>query len=137
MEKVLIVRKIGIGFGFITVAALILLCPLAKAQLKSQSKPVEVLYTSADLRDPFLSPFEKGESRAIQGAGPATVPVLSNLKVQGMVWGSQMPQAIINNMVLSVGDVIEGAEIIDVRKDGVYLLFEGRQYIIRPHISKK
>ena len=91
-----------------------------------------VKYTSQDLPDPFKSPFEREEA-----VGEPTVTVgLPHLEVQGMVWGSKIPQAIINNTVVTVGEAIEGAEIIDIRKEGVYVLYEERQYILRPTIGK-
>ena len=69
--------------------------------------------------------------------GVAPEAGLSHLQVQGMVWSSKMPQAIINDTVVSIGEVIDDAEILDIRKEGIYLLYQGRQYIIRPSISRK
>ena len=48
-----------------------------------------------------------------------------------------MPQVIINGMVLRVGEVIQGAEILSIRKEGVYVLHEGNQYILRSVIGAK
>ena len=98
----------------------------------------ELKYTARSLRDPFESPFEL---MAVPLAGeeteeePAIKYGLSNLKVQGMVWGTDMPQVIINDTVLRVGEVIQGTEILFIRKEGVYVLHEGSQYILRPAIK--
>lgn len=99
---------------------------------KNEAKEVE--YTSQDLRDPFKSPLEMEK---VLDKGVAPEAGLSHLKVQGMVWSSKMPQAIINNTVVRIGEVINGAEILDIRKEGIYVLYQGRQYIIRPSILKK
>lgn len=120
---------------------------LVLAEVKSKGMGAKkVKYTSQDLRDPFKSPFEI-EMESL-GEPPPPPPeeqpppkqilsyLQSRLEVQGIVWGSETPQAIINNVVLKVGEVIGGAEIIDIRKEGVYVLYEGRQYILRPVISK-
>ena len=134
MKKSLL-KKIIFCLGLLTFLLLILTYPLVRAQIKPKksftTKARKVRYTSQDLRDPFQSPFEMGESPT---EGPAVG--LPQLTVQGMVWGSKMPQAIINNTVVKVGEVIEGAEILDIRKEGVYVLYQGRQYILRPATLK-
>lgn len=108
---------------------------LLEAQVKAKkSGAKEVEYTSQDLRDPFRSPFEMEK---VLDKGVAPEAGLSQLQVQGMVWSSKMPQAIINDTVVRIGEVIEGAEILDIRKEGIYVLYQGRQYIIRPGISRK
>ena len=110
---------------------------LVEAQVKAKKNEVKkVEYTSQDLRDPFRSPFEM-EKVLDKGAGVAPEAGLSHLQVQGMVWSSKMPQAIINDTVVRIGEVIDGAEILDIRKEGIYMLYQGRQYIIRPSILKK
>ena len=126
-------KKIIFCLGFLTASSLILSHSLSRAQGSSKGTPVKrVKYTSQDLPDPFKSPFEREEA-----VGEPTVTAgLPHLEVQGMVWGSKMPQAIINNTVVTAGEVIEGAEIIDIRKEGVYVLYEENQYILRPAISK-
>jgi len=94
--------------------------------------PGKIEYTSQSLRDPFLSPFEI-EQQAEQALGVD----FSHLRVQGMVWNSAIPQAIINERVLRQGDVIDGAEILDVQEEGVFILYEEKQYILRPEIPGK
>jgi hypothetical protein len=53
-------------------------------------------------------------------------PNLDNFKVQGVIWGGNFPQAIINNKILRVGDLIDGAEIASIEKEGITLNFAGR-----------
>ncbi|MFA5198612.1 MAG: hypothetical protein WC432_03600, partial [Candidatus Omnitrophota bacterium] len=50
---------------------------------------------------------------------------ISKLQLQGVVWGVKNPQAIINGKVVSVGDLIEGAEIVSIDKKGVTLSING------------
>jgi hypothetical protein len=50
--------------------------------------------------------------------------------VQGVIWGGIMPQAIINNKIVNIGDVIEGAEVIEISKKGVTLLYKKRKYTL-------
>jgi hypothetical protein len=49
---------------------------------------------------------------------PADVP-LPPLDIQGLIWNSQMPQAIINGRVVKEGDIIEGVKIVTIDKTGV------------------
>lgn len=96
----------------------------------------KVRYTSQALRDPFQNPFEIYTFVEEEQIEPSVVgSTLGHLRVQGIVWGTDMPQAIVNNTVVKVGEVIGGAEIVDIRKEGVYVLYKGGQYILRPIIK--
>jgi len=48
--------------------------------------------------------------------------------VQGVIWGGSLSQAIINNKVVTIGDDIEGAKIIYIDRQGITVIFEGKQY---------
>jgi len=90
----------------------------------------QIKYKSGQLRDPFVSVMVKEEKRQDsqkQGAAELNQPKidLGALKVQGVIWGTKMSQAIINNKVLVVGDLIDGAEILSINKKGVTLSFAG------------
>ena len=127
-----LLKKIIFCLGFLAVVSLILTYSLSSNPASSRKEAAQkVEYTSGNLRDPFESPFEMGEQ--IQ---KETIVGLPQLQVQGMIWGSAMPQAIVNNMIVKIGEIVDGAEILDIRKEGVYVLYEGKQYILRPIISK-
>jgi Tfp pilus assembly protein PilP len=91
-------------------------------------RPV-VEYKSGKLRDPFRTYFVKEEVKKDSPQENPDMPKpefdLSKLKVQGIVWGGKSPQAIINGQVLSVGDLIEGAQIVSIEKKGITLSFVG------------
>lgn len=97
------------------------------------ARPV-VEYNAGGLRDPFLSPRRKPEEKPVAGEmedlGPRTEKKINsispgesfrNLKLQGMIWGGPVPQAIINGEVVTVGDKIDGVEIMKIEKEGVTL----------------
>ena len=141
------IKKAIFCLGFLALLSSILAFPLPGAQLNPKPGFAEkVEYTSQDLRDPFQSPFElyKPVEEPVEEPGeepeekpPPVIGGLSDLEVQGIIWGSKTPQAIINNTVVKAGEVIEGAEILAIRKEGVYVLYEERQYILRPGMAKK
>ena len=53
---------------------------------------------------------------------------LPALTVQGLVWGDAAKQAIINNKVVTIGDVVNGVVIKDIGKEGVTVLFEYKEF---------
>lgn len=90
----------------------------------------QIKYKSGKLRDPFSTYLVKEEKKEVSlqpGEGQLIAPTidLNSLKVQGIIWGGKMPQAIINGEVLSVGDVVNGAKILSIDKKGINLDFSG------------
>lgn len=87
-------------------------------------KRPQVEYKSSQLRDPFQSYLTDGKKvQGLQGVGDLAKPAINidALRVQGIIWGGKMPQAIINNQVLAVGDRVDGFPILSIDKDGVSL----------------
>ena len=54
-------------------------------------------------------------------------------EIEGVMWGTDTPQAIIDGNVYSVGDILleHKAEIIDIKREGITLKYEGRKYFFR------
>jgi len=83
---------------------------------------------------PFKSPFDDTEE--IKQTDEDVV--LPEMQYQGMIWKSTRPQAIINNKVYDIKDVInvdaaeEGIEIRDINKDGIHLVYKKKEFIVRP-----
>ncbi len=102
----------------------------------NESAPIvrPVLQYSADnLRDPFQEYKEKKvvvESKPQEEQkeeAPTTPP---SLDIQGVIWGGEIPQAIINGKIVKVGNTIDEAEIIKIDKQGVTVLYKGSQFIL-------
>jgi len=85
----------------------------------------EIKYFGVNYRDPFLSflPEEKVE-KIIEKVVPPP------LKLQGIIWGTDRPQVIINGTVLDKGDVIGGAKIIEIKKEGIDFIYKDRCFWI-------
>jgi hypothetical protein len=88
----------------------------------------KVEYRADTLRNPFEQPLVFTESEEDVSFQDKDEKIAPDLVVQGLIWGSSLPQAIINNKVVKVGDVIQGADIIDISKEGVLVLFAGTEY---------
>jgi hypothetical protein len=107
---------------------------IKKIEEKEKTQPQEVItrrkveYTAGGLRDPFQTYIE--EERRGAKAQETEEAKLPSLKVQGIIWGGSLPQAIVNNKVVKAGDIIEGVRIVEIKKDGIILFFSGRQYTL-------
>ena len=108
---------------------LIDLCSAAWAQEDipeaiANRQPVE--YKSEGLRDPFQTYIVKEKKVDTQQQKKAELAQwetkLNELKVQGIIWGTKMPQAIIDNNVYIVGDKVDNAEIVSINNKGVDLM---------------
>jgi hypothetical protein len=47
------------------------------------------------------------------------IPPLPTLLIEGLVWNSNTPQAIVNSKVVRTGDIIEGVEVTSIDKNGI------------------
>ena len=52
------------------------------------------------------------------------------LTVSGIAWGGSYPRAIINGKIVKIGDTIEGAEILEIKKEGVVVSYKGQEFTI-------
>ncbi len=103
---------------------------------------------TAAVRNPFVSqlplpqePQEGSQKGALKVQGkeqPVPAPIilaekdLPSLKVTGLVWNSKRPQAIINGQVVSAGETIGDVKIVNIRPDGVDVLFQDKIITITP-----
>lgn len=71
-------------------------------------------------RNPFLAiGREKGDA------------YLLGLSLAGILWDETRPLAIINDVVVGVGDVIEGYFILNISPDTILLEKDGKEYTLR------
>jgi hypothetical protein len=55
-----------------------------------------------------------------------------DLRITGLVWNTNRPQAIINEKVVDVGDSIEDAIIVAINKTGIEISFQGQTMTVTP-----
>lgn len=68
--------------------------------------------------------------RPVPVPAPAPVATLPDLKLSGIIWNSDRPQAIVNGQVMDVGDIIGGAQIQEINKTGLSVLFQQKTFTI-------
>ena len=56
----------------------------------------------------------------------------AQFQVNGVVWNTTRPQAIINNQVVNIGDIVNGAKIVSIQKTGIDFAMNQKIYTIRP-----
>lgn len=96
----------------------------------------KLAYTVYSDRDPFRGPLEKEQDEEVVDAS-ITLP---SMTFQGMIWSSRRPQAIIDNSVYDVGDVIiigsgETADEVKIKgidKKGIHLRYKGVDFLKTP-----
>jgi len=56
---------------------------------------------------------------------------LPTMQLKGIVWGGRVPAAIIDDKVYRKGDILKGAKISKIVKEGVWLLYNGKEYLLK------
>ncbi|MCD4779376.1 MAG: hypothetical protein K8S27_02345 [Candidatus Omnitrophica bacterium] len=60
------------------------------------------------------------------------VVTLPPLDISGLIWDTDRPQAIINNKILEIGDIVDEFKIIHIYKQGVTGHYQGKDFTITP-----
>ncbi len=121
----------------------------AEGSREKIERPV-VKYQAEELRDPFKEYVSESEkSKISKKASPEEASVfISTLKIQGIICGGKFPQAIINDKIVKVGDMIAEARVVEINKEGVSLFLDnrihkisspaaGQRQPLKPHSKEK
>lgn len=96
---------------------------MKKLKISKQSPesltPEDLSSKSKKQRDPFV-PL----------AGGAEGSKLTWFTLEGIIWKEEKPLAIINDQIITKGDFIQGAKIVDIKKDGVIILYGGEEIFL-------
>lgn len=57
---------------------------------------------------------------------------LPTFQVNGLVWDTERPQAILDSQVINVGDTLKGCTVINIDKNGILLNFQDRTFTVQP-----
>lgn len=55
---------------------------------------------------------------------------LTGINILGVVWGGNTPIAFIDDKVYKIGDMVADAQILDIKKEGVYFLSHEKKVLI-------
>jgi len=119
----ILILLINIGFIF----SLYLCAREANEQIE------QIEYTASDTRDPFVCSLpEKPKEILVQeiSSRPEAENRLPEMNIQGIVWQSDNPQAIIDGQVVKVGDTIKEAKVIKIAKEGVSFVYQEKLFTL-------
>lgn len=99
-------------------------------QIPSPDNSMDIEYAPIN-KDPLknLLEFYIYKTRSVEQEEDLKVP-LPALAVEGLIWNSDMPQAIVNGKVLRIGDFIEGIEIVNIEKQGITVDYNNERVLI-------
>ncbi len=99
-------------------------------QISSPKGILDSKYTLSK-KDPLKNLFQLYlyNAHLIKPEGKIEIP-LPKLTIEGIIWNSDMPQAIVDGKVVRIGDVIKNVEIIDIEKKGIIVNYNGEKVLI-------
>jgi len=97
------------------------------------SSPKDILDTKYTLlkTDPLRDLFQLYlyRVRLVKPEEKIEIP-LPKFTIEGIVWNSDMPQAIVDGRVVRIGDVIENVEIVNIEKRGITVSYNDENVLI-------
>ena len=141
---------IGVSFLILGMVKTSSLFILAQEDTNNKEEGIsQVNYTGARYRDPLELPIalrpairpvveaalegeEAIEGQIIEREEEIVLPAFA---IQGMVWGGIKPQALINNQLCEKGDIVRGAEITEITKEGVTFVYRDKKFLLSPTIE--
>jgi len=120
---ILLILCLDIGVGFAA----------KEKEQKDTLQKASLEYTGFEAkRDPFGLPaaLAKLLEKPYESLEKQKAVMIPTVEIQGIISSRGMPQAIINNNVLKVGDYIGEFEIKSIGKDSIILFFQGKEYTI-------
>ncbi len=149
---------IGVSFLILNMVKTNSLFILAQEDTNNKEGISQVNYTGAQYRDPLELPMAlrpairpvvemalEGEE-AIEEQIEEQITreqiiereeevVLPTFAIQGMVWGGIKPQALINGQLCEKGDILRGAEITEITKEGITFVYRDKKFLLSPTIE--
>ena len=106
---------------------------LPKREKKEIVKEINYTIEDHENRTQFRMPDQtRPVVDAVPQPKPKPVVTAPNLNISGLVWNSNRPQAIINGQVVSIGDTINDVKIVNIKKTGVEISYQGVTMTIKP-----
>ncbi len=134
MSKRKIIIQIVVATGFISHGLFASAQILNPFHPRLPKQPKEIIRSALD---PLLpsQPYHGANPELPQTNSQTSEPratAVPKFVINGIIWNTDHPQAIINGHVLSVGDMIEEATIINIHKSQIEMKLNGKPLNITP-----
>lgn len=90
----------------------------------------EFIYDPHGKKDPFTPPVIS----AVEKAG---TEVLAGVRLEGIIWDEKKPIAVINDKVVSIGDEVSGARIVEIRQNEVIFDVNGQMVSVKLRVVEE
>jgi len=101
--------------------------PLPPVVVPPMKPPMDETQNIETPAQPFTPP---GPTPNPDSAKPAVEIRPPDIEIQGLVWDSQRPQAIIGNEVYGIGDLVRDMKILSIKKNGLQVLFQDKEFFV-------
>lgn len=99
---------------------------LLAALVFAASPAAAVEFEGPALRDPF-SPSGKQPEKGVKGKIGEI-----GFTLEGLIWQSERPQAIVSGKIVEPGSTVNDAEVLDITEKGVKMRYKGQVFILKP-----
>lgn len=115
--------------------------PVDTEAVDKEEKDTEGLFI---FRDPFRSEFPRKVEAKVISMQPSSQETssspevsepgefdYSSLAVSGLMWGTDKPKAIINDEIVGIGSVVNGATIVKIDANGILFEYNDKQFLLQ------
>lgn len=106
-----------------------------QSQLPEKEKTPDIPKPEVRLNDP-RGPVEDPRFSQQPKVAPIVPKIIEmpmpKLTINGIIWNSDRPQAIINDQIIDIGDTISEVTITGIQKGGIDVLFHGEKSTLTP-----
>ncbi len=88
-----------------------------------------MIATQAPERDPFNWPTT--QRVRLRQIAEAEEDVFADFTLQAIVWSKEAPQAVINSQLSTIGEMVDGALVVNITETRVSLTKNGRTHIMQ------
>ncbi|MFC1703628.1 hypothetical protein ACFL1E_02440 [Candidatus Omnitrophota bacterium] len=105
------------------------------------TEKTRVVFDSYDLESPFTPKLpEPAEVQPVEVQSQTDKPlprevVPPRFSIQGIIWNTDKPQAIVDNVIVGIGGLVKEAYILDITKEGIKVLYEDTLFFIESETS--
>lgn len=100
-------------------------------ELPKETPKIEVTVSEPGPLPPVYEPPPRPPEPDVPEPEPPQEIQPPQVDIRGLVWNTNRPQAIINDQVVDVGDMIDDAKIVAIRKNEVDVVYQGASFTLK------